>query len=238
MPKPPVPFGYKAVIAVLAPLACLLTKRTWRGRENFPRQGGFIVAANHISSFDFLPLVHFLTWLARPPQVLAKQSLFEAPVVGAAMRAMGMIPVSRGTAAAARSLDGAAKALAEGGLVLIYPEGTVTRDPDGWPMRGRPGAVKLALQTGAPLIPVAQWGAQRLLPRGRKIPRLFPRTRVSLVAGPALDLADLMEWEDRDAAARVGASRLMAALSQMVGELRGAKAPAEPYNQFAKEGPK
>ncbi|MDR1635569.1 MAG: 1-acyl-sn-glycerol-3-phosphate acyltransferase [Bifidobacteriaceae bacterium] len=233
MSKPPVPFGYKVVIAILAPLAFLLTRRTWRGRENLPQDEGFIVAANHISSLDFLPLAHFLAWSARPPQALAKQSLFDMPVVGTAMRAMGMIPVRRGTASAARALDGAAKVLEEGGLVLIYPEGTVTRDPQLWPMRGRPGAVKLALETGAPLVPVAQWGAQRMLPRGRKCPRLCPRCKVSLVAGPALDLSDLAVWEDRGAAVRVGAERLMRALAEMVGELRGETPPPEPYNQFA-----
>jgi 1-acyl-sn-glycerol-3-phosphate acyltransferase len=233
MSKKPVPLGYKIVIAILAPLAYVVTKRTWRGRENLPQGPGFIVAANHISSLDFLPLVQFLVWWARPPQALAKQSLFDAPVVGLAMRSMGMIPVLRGTASAGRALDGAKKALADGGLVLIYPEGTVTRDPAVWPMRGRPGAVRLALETGAPLVPVAQWGAQRLLPRGRKCPRLFPRTRVYVTAGPAIDLSDLAAWEDQAAAVRAGTERLMRTLTEMVGELRGETPPAEPYNQFA-----
>ncbi|MDR2372765.1 MAG: 1-acyl-sn-glycerol-3-phosphate acyltransferase [Bifidobacteriaceae bacterium] len=233
MSKPPVPLGYKIVIAILAPLSFLMTRRTWRGSENFPAEGGFIAAANHISSFDFLAVVHFLVWLARPPQALAKQSLFDAPVVGAAMRSMKMIPVHRGTASAGRSLAGAEAAIAEGGLVLVYPEGTVTRDPAGWPMRGRPGAVRLALDTGAPLIPVAQWGAQRLLPRGRKFPRVFPRTRVEVQAGPAIDLSDLAAWPDRGAAARVGTERLMRVLTEMVAQLRGQTPPAEPHNQFA-----
>ncbi|MDR1188303.1 MAG: 1-acyl-sn-glycerol-3-phosphate acyltransferase [Bifidobacteriaceae bacterium] len=236
MSKPPVPFGYKVVIAILAPIACLLLKRTWGGRENLPKEGGFIVAANHISSLDFLALVHYLAWWARPPQALAKQSLFDTPIVGAAMRGMRMIPVRRGTSAAGRALDGAEKAIAEGGLVLVYPEGTVTRDPDLWPMRGRPGAVRLALDTGAPLIPVAQWGAQRLLPRGHKIPRVCPRTKVEVVAGPPIDLSDLAGWENRGEAVRVGTERLMRVLTQMVGQLRGQTPPAEPYNQFAGKG--
>ncbi|MDR0595011.1 MAG: 1-acyl-sn-glycerol-3-phosphate acyltransferase [Bifidobacteriaceae bacterium] len=232
MSKPPVPFGYKVVIAILVPLAYLLLKRTWRGSENLPKGRGFIAAANHISSLDFLAVVHFLVWRARPPQALAKQSLFDAPVVGLAMRAMGMIPVRRGTSSAGRSLEGAEKVLAGGGLVLVYPEGTVTRDPGQWPMRGRPGAVRLALDSGAPLIPVAQWGAQRLLPRGRRFPRVWPRTEVQVVAGPAIDLSDLAVWEDRAAAVRVGTERLMGVLTEMVGRLRGEAPPAEPYNQF------
>ncbi|MDR0366631.1 MAG: 1-acyl-sn-glycerol-3-phosphate acyltransferase [Bifidobacteriaceae bacterium] len=234
MAKKRVPFAYKVVIAILAPLAYVLTKRQWRGRENFPGDGGFIVAANHISSMDFLPLVHMLAWWVRPPQVLAKESLFRVPVVGAAMRGMGMIPVYRGTAKAGWALKDAAKALEEGGLVLIYPEGTVTRDPDTWPMRGRPGAVRLALETGRPLVPVAQWGAQRMLPKGHKCPRVFPRTRVKMLVGKPLDLSDLRDSPNREAAVKQGTERLMVTLGQMVGELRGLQPPDQPYNQFTK----
>ncbi|MDR1442780.1 MAG: 1-acyl-sn-glycerol-3-phosphate acyltransferase [Bifidobacteriaceae bacterium] len=233
MSRAPVPIGYKVTIPMLAPLSYALTKRTWTGRQNLPQEEGFIVVANHISSLDFLSLVHFLVWWARPPQALAKQSLFDRPLVGAAMRGMKMIPVKRGTASAGRALEGAEQALAEGGLVLIYPEGTVTRDPRLWPMRGRPGAVKLALDTGAPLVPVAQWGAQRLLPRGHKFPHVFPRTKVKVAAGPAIDLSDLAEWEDRNEAVRVGTERVMRTLTDMVGEMRGETPPDEPYDQFA-----
>jgi 1-acyl-sn-glycerol-3-phosphate acyltransferase len=234
MSNPPVPFGYKIVIAILTPLSYLLTKRTWRGRENLPKGRAFIAAANHISSMDWLPAVHYLARCARPPQVLVKESLFKLPIVGAAMRSMGMIPVYRGTSRAGRALEGAEKVLAAGGLVMIYPEGTVTRDPQLWPMRGRPGAVKLALDTGVPLIPVAQWGAQHLLPRGHKFPRLFGRTRVQIEAGPAVDLAGLAQWEDRQEAVRVGTERLMRRITDLEAGLRGEQPPAKPYDQFAK----
>jgi 1-acyl-sn-glycerol-3-phosphate acyltransferase len=233
MRKPPVPFAYKVVIAILAPIAFLVTRRTWRGRENLPQDGGFVVAANHISNLDFLPLVHLLVWWARPPQVLAKESLFQLPVIGAAMRGMRMIPVRRGTTRAASALVGGEEAIRRGGLVLVYPEGTVTRDPELWPMRGRPGAVKLALDTGCPLIPVAQWGAQRLLPYRTKRLRLFPPVKVSLRIGPAVDLSDLAELPDRTEAARLGTERVMRVLTEMVGELRGQTPPPEPFNQFA-----
>ncbi|MDR1119176.1 MAG: 1-acyl-sn-glycerol-3-phosphate acyltransferase, partial [Bifidobacteriaceae bacterium] len=106
MRKPPVPFAYKVVIAILAPLSFLITRRTWRGRENLPQTGGYVAAANHISNLDFLAVVHMLSWWARPPQALAKESLFKIPVIGAAMRGMGMIPVRRGTASAASALEG------------------------------------------------------------------------------------------------------------------------------------
>ncbi|MDR1392696.1 MAG: 1-acyl-sn-glycerol-3-phosphate acyltransferase [Bifidobacteriaceae bacterium] len=233
MLKPPVPFAYKVVIAILAPISWAITKRVWRGRENLPGRGGFVAAANHISNLDFLPLVHLLVWWARPPQALAKESLFKIPLIGPAMRGMKMIPVRRGTASASTALDGGEQAIREGGLVLVYPEGTVTRDPETWPMRGRPGAVRLALDTGCPLIPVAQWGAQRILPYHSKRPHLWPRSRVELQVGPAIDLTDLTGLPDRAEAARLGTERLMATLTEMVAKLRGQTPPAEPYNQFA-----
>ncbi|MDR2454403.1 MAG: 1-acyl-sn-glycerol-3-phosphate acyltransferase [Bifidobacteriaceae bacterium] len=236
MRKPPVPFTYKVVVAILAPIATLLTRKTWRGRENLPASGGYVVAANHLSNLDFLAVIKLLAWWARPPQVLAKESLFRAPVVGAAMRGMGMIPVHRGTAQAAKALAGGAAVIRAGGLVLVYPEGTVTRDPNLWPMAGRPGAVRLALDTGCPLVPLAQWGAQRILPYRTKRLHVFPPTKVALQIGPPIDLSDLAAWEDRAAAARAGTERLMTALTAMVGELRGETPPGEPYNQFAARG--
>ncbi|MDR2453686.1 MAG: 1-acyl-sn-glycerol-3-phosphate acyltransferase [Bifidobacteriaceae bacterium] len=236
MRKPAVPFTYKVAVAILAPIATLLTRKTWRGREHLPQAGGYVVAANHLSNIDFLVVIKLLSWWARPPQVLAKESLFRVPVLGPAMRAMGMIPVRRGTAQAAAALDGGEAAIRAGRVVLVYPEGTVTRDPRQWPMRGRPGAVRLALATGCPLVPLAQWGAQRILPYHTKKLRLFPPTKVALQLGPPLDLSDLAAWEDRAAAARVGTERLMGALTAMVAELRGETPPAEPYNQFAAQG--
>jgi hypothetical protein len=91
------------------------------------------------------------------------------------------------------------------------------------------------LDTGCPLIPVAQWGAQRILPYRSKRLRLCPPTPVEVQAGPAIDLSDLAAWPDRTAAARAGTERLMRVLTQMVGELRGEQPPAEPYNQFARK---
>ncbi|MDR2252585.1 MAG: 1-acyl-sn-glycerol-3-phosphate acyltransferase [Bifidobacteriaceae bacterium] len=237
MRPPPVPFVYKLVIAVLLPFSHLLTKRTWRGREHLPAGGAFVAAANHISNLDFLCVAHLLVRWARPPKVLAKDSLFRAPVVGAAMRGMGMISVARRTAQAAGALTDARAAVDRGEVVLIYPEGTVTRDPDVWPMLGRPGAARLALETGAPLIPVAQWGAQRLLPYHSKRVRVCPRTKVQVAVGPPIDLSDLAAWDDRAAAARVGTERLMRTLTEMVGELRSETPPAEPYDQFARKDP-
>ncbi|MCL1898251.1 MAG: 1-acyl-sn-glycerol-3-phosphate acyltransferase [Micrococcales bacterium] len=235
--KAKTPLAYKVVIAVLIWPALLLFRRRWRGRPNIPATGGFVVAANHVSNLDFLPVVHLLAIWAGPPKVLVKESLMRLPVVGWLLRGSGFIPVKRGTAQAASSLGKATKALEKGHCVLVYPEGTITKDPQLWPMRGRPGAVRLALDAGVPLIPLAHWGAQKLLPPSAKFPRLFPPTKVSIVVGPAVDLSDLAGLEDRAEAARLGTVRLMAAITALEAELRQAAPPTEPFNQFAKVEP-
>ena len=231
---PAIPLAYKVIIGILIWPALLLTRRRWLGREHIPPSGGFVAAVNHVSNLDFLPVVHLLAIWAGAPSVLVKDSLFRLPVIGQLMKAAGFVPVKRGTAQAAASLSQAEDALAKGHCVLVYPEGTITGDPELWPMQGRPGAVRLALDAGVPLVPMAQWGPQRLLPPHSKFPRLFPPTKVSIVVGPALDLSDLATWEDRAAAARQGTERLMAAITQMLAELRHQTPPAEPFNQFAK----
>jgi 1-acyl-sn-glycerol-3-phosphate acyltransferase len=233
---PRTPWAYIFCAWVLRPLLVLITNRKWSGRENIPRSGGFIVAANHISNLDFLAMVHVLYNWAGGPKVLAKESLLKAPVIGALMRGMGQIPVYRGSSKAGGALRDAAVALERGECVLIYPEGTITRDPKGWPMRGHPGAVRLALDTGVPLIPAAQWGAQQLLPLHSVMPRLFPRPTLQVTFGPPLDLSDLAAMEDRTQAARIGTDRLMARITAMVAELRGGTPPEHPFNQFAPQG--
>jgi len=231
--QPTVPLAYKFVIGVLIWPAILLTRRRWQGRDNIPASGGFVAAANHVSNLDFLMMVHLLTIWASAPKVLIKDSLLRVPVVGALLKGSGMISVKRGTAQAAAALEGGQRALQHGECVLVYPEGTITKDPEMWPMRGRPGAVRLALDAGVPLVPIAQWGPQRILAPTSKFPRLFPPTKVSILVGPALDLSDLATWEDRAAAASEGTERLMAAITALVAQLRGEAAPAEPFNQFA-----
>ena len=80
-------------------------------------------------------------------------------------------------------------AIQRGEIVVFYPEATYTADPDGWPMKAKNGIGRIALVTGAPVIPVANWGTQDVLPPGSPLPRFFPRKRVSIVAGPPVDLS-------------------------------------------------
>jgi 1-acyl-sn-glycerol-3-phosphate acyltransferase len=143
-----------------------------------------IFVANHVSQFDPLVLAHFIYDAGRWPRFLAKSGLFANPVLGHFFRQVHQIPVYRGTADAARALDHAVAAINAGHNVIIYPEGTTTREPNLWPMRGKTGAARLAVTTGAPVIPVTTWGAHRLFdPRTRRL-RLRPLIPVTVVAGP------------------------------------------------------
>ncbi len=130
----------------------------------------------------------------RVPRFLAKASLFKVPVLGAALRATGQIPVER--AAGQRSSDPistASRFVDDGFALIIYPEGTLTRDPDEWPMRGKFGAVRLALEHDIEIIPVGIWGAQTILPRYSKRLSLFPRKDVRVLIGEPISLA---AWRD------------------------------------------
>jgi 1-acyl-sn-glycerol-3-phosphate acyltransferase len=95
----------------------------------------------------------------RRPRFLAKEDLFKIPIVGRALRGAGQIPVVRGTRDRS-SLDRAVQALDRGEVIVVYPEGTVTRRDDGLPMEGKTGLVRIALRTGAPIVPMASWGSR------------------------------------------------------------------------------
>ena len=232
MPHPPrANSAYRTVARVVRPFLRAVTRRDWRGAEHLPAGGGYILVVNHVTNLDPLTFAHFVYDNGLVPKVLAKESLFRVPVVGRALRATGQIPVARGTVTAGSSLAAAARALADGEVVAIFPEGTLTRDPDLWPMVGKTGAARLALTTGAPVIPVAQWGAHRVLGRYSKVLKPFPRKVVTVVAGPPVDLSDLVTGgATPDAAAlREATTRIMAAITAMLEEIRGQKAPP-PYD--------
>ncbi|GBC86363.1 1-acyl-sn-glycerol-3-phosphate acyltransferase [bacterium HR12] len=136
------------------------------GLERIPRTGPAIVVGNHLSYLDPLAHGYFVVRAGRRPRFLAKVELFENPVLGRILRGMGQIPVRRGTGDQ-RPLEEATAAIERGEVVVIYPEGTSTAGgPDFSPGRGKTGAVRLALATGAPVVPVATWGGQYVWRRG------------------------------------------------------------------------
>lgn len=217
------------VAGVLRPLLFTLTKRDWRGQENIPRTGGVIICANHLSYADPLAVAHYLYKHGRWPVYLAKSSLFDKGVLGSLMRGCGQIPVHRGATDAALALRDAERGVAEGACVIFYPEGTATRDPELWPMVAKTGAARLALMTGAPVVPVAHWGAQDLLPYGEKKPRIFPRKTIRILAGEPVDLsryAGRVTGETLHAATE----DIMARVTALLAELRGERPPAKPYD--------
>ena len=134
----------------------------WRfeGLEAVPREGPLIVAGNHLSYLDPFAHAYFVSEAGRRPRFLAKRELFDNWLVGAALRGAGQIPVDRGTGDRS-PLDAATRALEAGEIVVIYPEGTTTTtNEDFSPGRAKTGAVRLALRTGMPILPVATWGGQ------------------------------------------------------------------------------
>ncbi|GAB3599561.1 lysophospholipid acyltransferase family protein [Microbacterium tumbae] len=218
---------------VVVPFISFLAKLSFTGREKLPRDGAFVLAPNHYSEFDPL-IVAVAVWrLGRAPRFLAKESLFRIPVVGAALRATGMIPVARASSAsAAKQTMAQAKELVEHGRgVIVYPEGTLTRDPDLWPMRGKSGAVRLALTGDIPLIPMAQWGTQEIMGRYQKGLKLWPpRKPVRILIGDPVDLSDLKGRAGDSAVLTEATNRLMAAITQLLEQVRGEQAPAERWN--------
>lgn len=213
--------------AVLAPL----TLRDWRGQERVPQTGGVLVVVNHISNVDPLAIGQFLAFSGRWPRFLAKASLFRLPVVGRIIRACGQIPVERGTATAKDALAAAVEAVRAGRAVVVYVEGTITLDPDLWPMRGRTGAARIALQTGVPVVPVGQWGAQDIM-YGKKIhlPKLLPRKTFRVLVGEPVPLEDLRAVPADAAVLAEATARMTDAITALVAELRGEQPPAERFD--------
>lgn len=220
----------KALNVVLAPLS----RRDWDGIGRLPATGGVIVVANHISNADPLALGQFLAYAGRWPRFLAKSSLFRVPVVGALLRGAGQIPVERGSTHAGDALASARAALEAGRAVVVYPEGTITYDPDLWPMRGRTGAARLALATGCPVVPVGQWGAEEFL-RGRTVglPRFWARPTLRMLVGSPVSLDDLRDRPVDVAVLAEATERIMSALTALVAQLRDEPAPTERFDPRA-----
>jgi 1-acyl-sn-glycerol-3-phosphate acyltransferase len=211
--------------AIVVPAVLFLARFHFRNAEKIPATGSFIMTFNHYSDFDPLVTAYTLWKHKRTPHYLAKASLFRIPIVGGAFTATDQVPVER-------AVGGAAPLAAAGNLIdkqlalVIYPEGTLTRQPDMWPMRGKYGAVRLALEHDIPLIAAASWGAQKVLPRWSKKISLFPRKDVEVIIG---DEVDLSRWKGKAGEGKALAEAtevVMTEITKLVEVLRGEKAPA------------
>lgn len=210
----------------------ILMAKKWEGTEKLPA-GGFIAAPNHCTEIDPIVVGHMLYNMKRPPHFLAKAGLFKAPVLGSLLRATNQIPVERSTTGANRSLQAAQEVVDAGGAIIIYPEGTLTRDPDLWPMKGHTGAARLAIQTGAPVVPIAHWGAQEVFPRYAKRLHVFPRKTSRILVGEPVDLS-AFQGRSLDRATLVEATDIiMGAITELLATLRGEEPPRERWDPAA-----
>jgi 1-acyl-sn-glycerol-3-phosphate acyltransferase len=219
-------WAFNLAVPILKPLLVAVNSRTWTDGEKVPATGGCIVVFNHISHIDPLLAAHFLYDHGRLPRYLAKSGLFKNRALSSFLTAAGQIPVERLSRSAVGAYDAAVAAVRNGECVVVYPEGTLTRDPDLWPMKGKSGAARIALETGCPVIPVGQWGAQEVLPPYTKVPKLVPRKRIRMLAGDPVDLSDLVAKPRSSEVINEATDRIMAALTGLVAELRGEPAPS------------
>ena len=226
------PRGWSFVFgaSILKPLLFLTTKPRWVDGEKLPTTGGYVMVVNHVSHLDPLTTAHFVYDHGRLPRYLAKSALFRNRFLGFFLRAAGQIPVARQTTDAAGAYDAAVAAVRSGECLVVYPEGTLTRDPDLWPMTGKTGAARIALETGCPVIPVAQWGVQHMLAPYAKRPHLLPRHEVVHKVGDPVDLSDLTSTPPSVADIKTATERIMAAITDLLAEIRGEEAPAERFD--------
>lgn len=218
---------------IVRPIMAIFTRFEYRG-HGLPATGSFILTPNHYTDIDPV-LVGIATWdLGRLPRFLAKASLFRVPVVGMILRRSGQIPVERGSGGGNRtSVTAARQLVASDQGVIIYPEGTLTRQPDSWPMRGKHGAVRLSIASGAPIIPMAQWGGNALM-QGHTA-RFRPRWRTPILVsvGAPIDLSAYRGREGSSTAMNEATAIVMAEITRLLAELRGETPPAEAWDPRA-----
>ncbi|WP_205474271.1 1-acyl-sn-glycerol-3-phosphate acyltransferase [Nocardioides sp. SYSU D00038] len=223
-------WAWNLAVSIVKPALLATTTHEWIDGHKIPETGGCILVLNHLSHVDPLTAAHVVYDHGRIPRYLAKAGLFRNRFLGFFLRAAGQIPVERLSRNAAGAFDAAVEAVASGECVVVYPEGTITRDPDLWPMTGKSGAARIGLATGCPVIPIGQWGAQQLLAPYARKPDLFPRKRITMKVGDPVDLADLTAAELTPAVIAEATERIMDAITALVAEIRGEEPPAERFD--------
>lgn len=224
-----------AVLAAVGSAAVASVARTESTRRAIRRgvtqplpDGPLIVISNHTSYADGILLALACRERGRAVRLLATGGVFRTPLLGSVVRTLGFIPVARGTTSAAASLDAAAEALAAGEAVGLFPEGRITRDAAKWPERAKTGAVRLALRTGAPIIPLAMDGAHEVIGDRahlvRTLRNLVLPPEVRTLVGPVVSVEALVAARGGvadEATIRAVADDVMTVLIDLVEELRG-----------------
>lgn len=214
----------RAGSAVAAPVRVLFRacgRIVEEGTEHLPAHGPVIIAAYHANYLDPILVGLALKGRGHMPHYLAKSQLFTG-ALGAVLRRIGQIPVLRGSARAGDSLVYARQALEAGATVVIYPQGTLTKDPELWPQPARSGAARLALQTGVTVVPVAHWGLETSYPRGAKVPKPAPRQPLTVRYGAPIDPRG---FGTGPAAMTALSHRITAAIAAELAQLRGLPLP-------------
>lgn len=225
---------YRIITGALRPFMVIFTKRDWRGGSQLKDFQGVVVAMNHLSWFDPFVAGHFVHDHGRQVRFLAKAEIFKVPGLGSILKSAGQIPVKRkDSEAAAGSLLLAMESVRKGDCIVIYPEGTLTRDPNLWPMSAKTGAARIALTTGVPVIPAAQWGPQEVLKPYGKLFRILPRKTMKVWAGPPVDLEDLRNQPITASTLRIATDRIMKEVTNLLAAQRGLDAPSAPMPRNA-----
>lgn len=215
------------------PIGWLVGRSRFEGLHHIPAAGGALVVANHISHLDpvFTGLV--VHRARRVPRFLAKHSLWRAPVLGRALAGSEQIPVYRESADARSSLRDGTSALRNGKVVVIYPEGTITRDPDGWPMSARTGVARMALAADVPVVPTVHWGTREVLDGYHHRFRPLPRKPITVRCGEPVDLAAYRGRPEDATVLREVTDLIMTRVRALLAEVRGEPAPIEFYRREA-----
>ncbi|MDP9118339.1 MAG: 1-acyl-sn-glycerol-3-phosphate acyltransferase [Actinomycetota bacterium] len=226
--KPKAGFWIRLCVVILYPLDAVLFRINWRNLERVPApaDGGVIIALNHVSYVDTVLMARMVWQSGRVPRFMIKSGVFTKPLVGRIMTGARQIPVYRGTTDASASLRDAVTALADGEAIVIYPEGTITKDPKQWPMRAKTGIARLVLLSPhTPVVPIGQWGAQKL--KGVPVWKWFRRRDAGVSVGPPLDMSGFAGREATSATLQEITDLIMGAVREQVAVLRGEPAPAE-----------
>ncbi len=225
------PTFFWVLATMILPLWSCMVRYRFTPDSKLPATGPFILSPNHYSEIDPIAMGAAVWHLGRLPRFMAKASLFKVPVLGWLLRGSGQIPVRREgsarSAADGNPMGAAGELIRREAGVIVYPEGTLTRDPELWPMRGKSGAVRLALETGIPLIPAAHWGTQRLMPRYGKGIHPIPRKTIEVAVGEPLDLSGFKDREIDQKTVNEATVLLMQEITLLLAGLRGEQPPAE-----------
>lgn len=231
------PSFFWVLAGLILPVLSLMVKYRFHHRDRMPQAGAFVLAPNHYSEIDPVVMGAAAWHLGRAPRFMAKASLFKNPVVGWFLRTSGQIPVERSGSKSHAALRAAEELVEKGRMVVVYPEGSLTRDPELWPMRGKTGAVRIALERDIPIVPAAHWGTQELMGRYGKKLKPFPRKTIDVIIGEPLDLSAYREKPITQSLLLEATNMLMDAIAALLAELREEPAPAERWDP-AKHGQK